>query len=286
MILPDFILQDRANQHWSYSGLDDLNKAIDKSHFKDYPYPVSYNYNSRGFRDSEWPDDLKDSIWCFGDSFTVGIGGPVTHNWSNLLETKLAKKCINISMDGASNEWIARKVLRVLEEIQPQLIIIHWSFVWRIESPDINQSDEKRRKHFLQGEEFPNSMKRFVSAVQSVEYDKNNTKVIHSSIPGFTNYTLNSLDSIWHLSKGVSWPDRAITNLEDFNNLATFIKDELKEFINITAEDFLLYETEMNKLYNISKWIKPFKQLDVSRDGYHYDKLTANAFVDQILELI
>ena len=56
MILPDFILPSRQNQVWDESGLDSYAACLDKKHFKSYPHKVEYRYNSRGFRDTEWPE--------------------------------------------------------------------------------------------------------------------------------------------------------------------------------------------------------------------------------------
>ena len=72
---------------------------------------VKYNYNSRGFRDNEWPTkNLVDTIWCFGDSFTVGLGQPQNECWPKVLESKINKKTINISLNGGSVNWITRQV--------------------------------------------------------------------------------------------------------------------------------------------------------------------------------
>ena len=89
MILPEFYLRSRANKVWDESGIDSLAYAKDVDYFKNYPHNVSYNHNSRGFRDSEWPDsgkELQDAVWCVGDSFTVGLGSPANHMWVNILQ--------------------------------------------------------------------------------------------------------------------------------------------------------------------------------------------------------
>jgi hypothetical protein len=51
LILPDFILPSRVNQHWQYTGLDSEDQCLNPKHFKSYPHPVTYQYNSRGCRD-------------------------------------------------------------------------------------------------------------------------------------------------------------------------------------------------------------------------------------------
>ena len=151
-MLFDFILLSRRNQVWRESGLDSQKKCLDRKHFDSYPYSVEYRYNSRGFRDAEWPksfEELKNSIWCFGDSFTVGIGSSVEHTWVNILQRRTGIRCINVSMDGASNEWIARKINRVLEEINPQWIVVQWSYLHRTESSNTNLIDESRQIYHL-----------------------------------------------------------------------------------------------------------------------------------------
>ena len=74
MILPSFVLPERGKQFQLTSGMDSEKSCLDPKHFYSYPYSVSYQFNSRGFRDNEWPADIHNSIWCFGDSFTVGLG--------------------------------------------------------------------------------------------------------------------------------------------------------------------------------------------------------------------
>ena len=91
MLLPDFILRSRQNELFTESGLDTLKDCLDNTHYKNYPHQIEYKYNSRGYRDAEWPNtitELQDAIWCFGDSFTVGIGSPLNHTWVNILQSK------------------------------------------------------------------------------------------------------------------------------------------------------------------------------------------------------
>ena len=125
MILPDFILPSRQHQICTESGIDSLEQCLDKKHFKLYPHQIEYRYNSRGFRDAEWPEDindLKNATWCIGDSFTVGIGSPLKHTWPYILQQQTGCRVINISMDGASNEWMARKCSTLLKIINPKCI--------------------------------------------------------------------------------------------------------------------------------------------------------------------
>ena len=244
MLLPDFILSTRQNQLFTESGIDCLKECLDKTHFKNYPYQVQYQHNSRGYRDAEWPDsltELQNATWCFGDSFTVGLGSPLNHTWVNILQSKSNQRCINVSMDGASNNWIARKILTLLEEINPKLIIIHWSYTHRNEKSNLAMSDENRRiwvDFNSLADSGPlsefNSFINFINLVKQVEQKKQKTKIIHSFIPRFfessfidhptqSQFSDHSIQTQWNNVRGPDWPN--IPN----NQLSPLIQQELKE---------------------------------------------------------
>jgi hypothetical protein len=286
MILPDLFLKEFANKTFTVSGIDSLQHAFDKKHFLNYPNKILYNYNTRGFRDSEWPDSLKDKIWCIGDSFTVGLGSPYEYIWPQVLQAKSGQRCINISMDGASNEWIARKAISIINEIEPKFIIIHWSFIWRTELDNQTLPDEKRRLYFLPDDNFASALSRFVATVKKLESQKKSTRIIYSTIPGFTDYTVGGLQHLWRQFKGSDWPNHAITSIEDFRRLPEFIKKELENLLNFTEENFTLFLQEYSSLASKSTWIEPFTKLDLARDGFHYDIITANKFAEKIAYLI
>lgn len=300
MILPDLVLSTRANQHWQFSGMDSLENCIDKKHFKSYPYAVDYDYNSRGFRDSEWPEDidqLTHAIWCVGDSFTEGLGSPAEHAWPFLLQNQTNMKTINVSMDGASNDWISRRSCDIINTIRPKKLIIHWSYthrredtiengqqiIWsefynsvkditwpdcdnlkdfdqlpeRIQVEIINQHnwihyknciDEHRKIYAIEDTTPMDDNINLLYNMQLVESTaKNNTQVIHSFIPEFS-------FNIYNRKKN--------SDIVDFTKI-----------IN-------------NELQSIKCRIIPeFHQLDLARDGHHYDIITANYFVDQIVNL-
>ena len=191
MILPSFYLSTRANQVWDYSGIDNADQCLDWVHFNNYPWPVQYKFNSRGFRDQEWPEDLhelKDAVWCFGDSFTVGFGAPWEHTWPFLLSKKINKRTINISMDGASNDWMSRKINEVIADIAPPWIAVQWSFTERREHPDSTLTDEQRRQWHIIGE--LEGIENLLGNINQVE-NHACTTVIHSTIPHFTTNQLS-----------------------------------------------------------------------------------------------
>ena len=153
VILSDLILHSRVNGQWDYTGLDSPEYCLNIDYFWRYPHKVKYSYNSRGFRDTEWPEslqELQDAAWCVGDSFTVGLGQPYAHIWPQVLSRRLNRRTINVSMDGASNDWIYRRALQIHQEINPWLTIVMWSYTHRRESSDCSLGDEQRRLHFSQ----------------------------------------------------------------------------------------------------------------------------------------
>lgn len=281
-MLDDFMLPSRSNQHWKYSGIDSLYQCRDKKHFKLYPHEISYNYNSRGFRDSEWPDSLeklKQSIWCVGDSFTVGIGSPLEHTWVHQVGQQLNKSTINISLDGASNHWIARKTLDIIKQISPELIIIQWSYLHRSESSNGTQSDEHRRMlhdpvDLLDDYALISKLIKFVEQIESV---KENTKIIHSFIPNFG----VDMESVWNQIRDSSWPEFPKT-IREFNLLDTRIINEIDN--NFKMKE--LFEISYKLYQSIEHYIKPIVVLDIARDGHHYDILTAQQFAVDISKLL
>ena len=189
-ILPTFILSSYQNTETLYTGIDSPDRCLHKHHFKDYPYPISYKYNSRGFRDSEWPENLNECIWCIGDSFTSGVGQPYEHIWPQVLSNRLNVRTINVSMDGASNDWISRKLILVAETIKPKTIIVQWSYTNRREKPlNVGETldDYDRRIHFLSDSQSLDDAMHTIECIKNSIYacDKSNTVLINSFIPDF-----------------------------------------------------------------------------------------------------
>ena len=164
-----------AQTETSTSGLDSLENCLDKDHFRNYPKKISYKYNSRGFRDHDWPDDLSDVVWCVGDSFTVGMGQPFEETWPQVLERKLDKRCINIGEDGCSNDIIQKRVIDIIENHKPKLIVVMWTYLHRRfvngKNVHLDKNDfgaDKDLKNFIKNYE--------LCATRQ-------TKIIHSIIP-------------------------------------------------------------------------------------------------------
>ena len=87
-------------------------------------------------------------------------------------------------MNGASNTWIARKTIQIIENIRPKCIVIHWSYLHRREDKDESLSDEGRILH-QQYNTFEEDYLLLGNQIQSITTfaNKYGTKILHSFIP-------------------------------------------------------------------------------------------------------
>lgn len=281
MILPDFILTSRVNQHWQYSGMDSIKQCRDKKHFRSYPYTVEYKYNTRGFRDAEWPDtpeELQKSIWCIGDSFTVGLGQPYEHTWPQVLEKQAGVRTINISMDGASNNWIARRTEQILNKINPNMLVIHWSFLHRREKSFFETTRVKWREFYasVRDPQWPNCDFDSINELPSnilAEIIK-----IHQWTPAtdeerklFADPANSDYDDIVNTINCIKY-------VEKYSNNTKIVHSFIPEFAGKTNELFFEYIKKLDINY-----ITEFKKLDLARDGFHYDIKTSEMFTKELV---
>ena len=119
-------------------GMDSIEECRSKSLFKNFPYPVSYRFNSLGYRDRNISEYIKNPIITVGDSFTVGLGLPADLIYPVQLEKLVNHQVLNFSMNGASNDWMARKLELILKYFSPIAIIVHYTFSARreLDRPD------------------------------------------------------------------------------------------------------------------------------------------------------
>jgi hypothetical protein len=284
MILPDISLVNFANLNWEYTGIDSKESCLNLQHFLDYPHHITYQYNSRGFRDDEWPNDpqeLKKAIWCVGDSFTVGLGTPVQSIWPCVLQQVADRRTINVSMNGASNNWIARKAVKILQEISPANMIIHWSYVHRREQDENIILDQ--------------SWQNFYSQIREPGWP-NCTRHDRHKLPKFIIDKIDHDHGGW-IEPGIHDDKRMLQHIacsdeDDIQNTLTCIdlvnqaavdNKVIHSFIpNFAPEKFKgVIESRVSTLV-----IPEFKILDLARDGHHYDVLTSRYFVNQIMSLL
>jgi hypothetical protein len=185
-----FLLGNYADQRWDSTGIDSAEFAEhtnkDLAWFQNYPHEVNYVFNSRGFRDAEWPeslDELKNSIWCVGDSFTCGVGVEYEHIWPQLLQQQLNCRTINISLNGASNQWIRDRTIDIIEEVSPKYIILHWSYTHRRQTSFIGLDGYQQLQHNNTTEDEDRDL--LIQSIELIESKRQSVKVVHSFIPQY-----------------------------------------------------------------------------------------------------
>jgi hypothetical protein len=251
---------------------------LDPQHFRDYPHSIEYVYNSRGFRDAEWPQDLatlRQAIWCVGDSFTVGVGQPFDHIWPQVLARALARRTINVSMDGASNAWIHRRAWDIISEVRPRCMVVMWSYTHRTESTDPDLSDEDRRIHVSHNTS-EQDYQQWLSWVQGL--DQAPCEVIQCTVPKFCDsrpVTPRAIQELWQRIADPSWP--MPQDLQQLLDLDPGVRRELQD-------DFGCWQVFWDYFQGAagSKLIHVDPQLDLARDGHHFDVLTSQWVVQQI----
>lgn len=258
-------LQELVGYTSTTTGLDSLDKCLDPEHFAKFPHDVNYVYNSRGFRDIEWPEDhkLKTAVWCLGDSFTAGLGSPFAHTWPQVLEQQSKQRVINISMDGASNQWLSRKCCEIYNEVKPKNIIIMWSYPHRRELTATG-TDLKRRQWYSKStitQDYEN-LKLCRNSVETVCKESN---IIELIIPRWQPILTHTS---WYNIRGEQWP-LLLTDLQEADHEYL---NELNTLHNINKE--LLIEQIAGQRELISN-LPEVPQLDFARDSHHFDLITS-----------
>jgi len=131
-----------ANMVCKTIGLDSLSHCFDKSHYQSYPDDIVYKFNSMGYRDIE--QYVGTEILAIGDSFTLGLGVNVEDTWPAQLSKLLNYPVLNFSLNGASNDWIARRSTELLDFFKPAALIVHYTFSHRRERPFLDWHDDER----------------------------------------------------------------------------------------------------------------------------------------------
>lgn len=180
--LADLKNPEMINQQLTEIGIDSLDKCRNRRHFQSYPHSVHYSFNSRGFRDPEWPEDLTTAVWCIGDSFTVGLGSPLAHVWTQVLAQHSQRRTINISMNGASNQWIHRRALQIIRAVRPHNMVIMWSYLHRREHSNTKLSDEQRR---IFAERTTTAEDLQMLCDQIAELNATGVNILHTAVPNF-----------------------------------------------------------------------------------------------------
>jgi hypothetical protein len=280
MILEDLVLWSRVNVRSDVSGLDSLEECLNKDYFLKYPHRVEYHFNSRGFRDSEWPDsieELKNAIWCVGDSFTVGLGSPYEFTWPQVLAAATGRRCINISMDGASNTWISRRAQQIIKEVAPTHMVVLWSYIHRRENPNTEWSDEARRMHSDKRDSEIEDLENFVNCYKQLNTSKISTDIFNGAIPNYIYH--HYCEKIWSNLRDPSWPVPCPQRRSEFLDLPEYVQQELfAQDKNKQRFELMFAHTEFLDHHALCR----LANLDYARDYHHFDVVTSKFFVEEI----
>jgi hypothetical protein len=169
-----------ANLQTDCLGLDSQDHCFNRRMF-DQHAPVQYQFNQVGFRTHAVDQFKSNAILVLGDSFTLGLGSNINDRYTDILEQQLSHQVLNFSLNGASNDWIARKLQQLLSLFQPRAIVVHYTFSHRRERPHPDWHDDERTECepiYSSEENYQNWLANFKTIQASV----GSIKLIHSFI--------------------------------------------------------------------------------------------------------
>ena len=268
-------LKSHANRYFTEYGIDNPNECTCRAHYDNSP-AVEYQYNEIGFREISVKKFLGPEILAIGDSFTVSLGLNIEDSWVKQLEKELNYPVLNFGMNGASNNWIARKCLQLLEYFDPPCVVLHWSFSHRRESDKTHLPDEARMIHIDAKLDPIADYNNWLACVEAVENNRKNIPIVHSfiydwhhakidyttvktRIPIIPPLSLNlppSLDKDFQLRIALIMA------------LTKTYSDKEEVYAQFNAQ-FGVTRAEVNYL------VDKLQEYDLARDGFHYGPVTS-----------
>ena len=218
---------------------------------------ITYSFNKFGYRQYNI-NELKDKIFCFGCSFTMGHGLPDNHTWPFLLGEKLNMAPVNYGVGGISSNYIARSLYQIIntisEEDYPKHIFILFPNFFRKEVL-INDNEELDYIRFCIGggsNHTKDSVKLNYPSIKSKHIDAYFNS--HSIIKCFFDfvYDFQFINNLLE-SKNISW---------SWSSWASIFNILTEEDINFYLKNNTVLEN--NKLKNFK-----YKDYTPSRDGTH-----------------
>lgn len=172
-----------ANMITDTLGMDSPQHCFDQKLYNQR-LPVHYQFNSLGYRTHPVDKFNKNAILVLGDSFTLGLGSNANERYTDILEQQLSHQVLNFSLNGASNDWICRKLQQLLPLFEPRAVVIHYTFSHRRERPIPEWLDDERTECeplYSSKQNYQNWYNNF----QKISTLTGNTKLIHSFIPNW-----------------------------------------------------------------------------------------------------
>lgn len=146
---------------------------IDETYTVEDFIDFDYKYNNLGFRDifdrDYFLDNRCNDIWCFGCSFTEGIGVPIERSWTGLLQYELTDYFVkNMGVGGSGPMTTLRLLLAWLKHAthKPKKVFIHGWFPGRVEMPN---PEEPMRYRNLVASDFDEYVKTYPEMKRDLE---------------------------------------------------------------------------------------------------------------------
>jgi hypothetical protein len=210
------------------------------------------------------------------------------------------KKTINVSMDGASNDWISRISQNIAQAVNPTNMVIMWSYIHRRESLDYQTRDvnnlgmQEIWQEYYQticGVDWPdcNIIDDFAKLPLEI---KEEIKNYHSISQFVVSDDLSSIQ--WsddeakrmHYSNELDYQDlnnfqQAINGIRQYDNDINIIHSVVPE---LSPKRFIDQCGAMLNYKN--QYVGYFPKLDLARDGHHFDRITAQNLVNSMIPLL
>jgi len=268
----------RENQHLFWFATDQPESCN-----SNWTTPIEYIFNSRGFRDREWPSDLSNVVWFVGGSELLGTGVAYQHAPPRVVESLTQRRCIDISIQRASNNWIARQVHNILDsDVSPKNIVIQWSFTTRWEL-DKQQAQDQELEWLYQAirlENWPKQIKSFSDykklskeiqdAVAQDDYFQKICKMTGAEESGQIHYKQDLLFD-W---AGAKHTLDLVKQIEQKKNFTQIVYTFVPKFAEPDERDFVY--NELDKIG--ATYIPEYDQIDLARDNSHSGPETFKLF--------
>ena len=187
-------------------------------------------------------------------------------------------------MDGASNNWMARKAVSLISQIQPKTVIIHWSYIERREEYPgrFDQRQWSKTYNNIKDPSWPECPLLETAYTLPAHIIKEIVEVFKFPLGKYINdHSLRSKCSKAGIEQDIANTWECINSVAkiakefDVNVINSFIP----EFISSNLQDMFwnfLTATEI-------QYVPEFQRLDLARDGHHYDIVTATQFVENLV---
>lgn len=110
---------------------DPRRRAQLQKHGFDQPNAITYEFNSHGFRSTEF--DHCANFIALGCSQTVGVGVAQHQVWSNIVAQHLDLACWNLAVGAGSMDSCLRLLYHYIDLLKPQLVLLLRPVMHRVE---------------------------------------------------------------------------------------------------------------------------------------------------------